>query len=154
MGHAYQRKRDLYKDLTRRLQSLITDLLAGEGLEVIQIEARTKNVDSFIEKITRKGTKYKDLLAEITDLAGIRIITYYLEDVGRVGDILKGEFEVDKTNSVDKSWALDPTSSATPRCTTSSACRPTARGSPSGGTSGISARRSRSGPRCSTPGQR
>jgi len=56
----------------------------------------------------RKYELYKDPLTEITDLVGIRIITYYLEDVGRVGDILKGEFEIDEANSVDKSEALDP----------------------------------------------
>jgi len=39
---------------------------------------------------------------------GLRIITYYREDVTRVGEILKKEFQIDATNSVDKAAALDP----------------------------------------------
>ena len=47
-------------------------------------------------------------VTEVTDLVGLRIITYYREDVTRVGEILKKEFQIDATNSVDKAAALDP----------------------------------------------
>ena len=52
--------------------------------------------------------KYANPLAEVTDLVGLRIITYYREDVTRVGEILKKEFQIDATNSVDKAAGLDP----------------------------------------------
>src|SRR5215469_6238650 len=63
--------------MTGRLRTLIVDLLAEANIEVIQIEARTKAVDSFTEKISRKRAKYKNPLREITDLVGIRIIRKY-----------------------------------------------------------------------------
>jgi putative GTP pyrophosphokinase len=44
----------------------------------------------------------------MTDLIGLRIITYYREDVTRIGEVLKGEFLIDEKNSVDKMAALDP----------------------------------------------
>src|SRR5215469_18169832 len=107
-GNRYRTMRGTCEALTGRLRTLVVDLLAEENLEVIQIESRTKTVDSFIEKISRKRAKYKDPLTEITDLIGVRIITYYLEDVIQVGEILKKEFQIDATNSVDKSAGLDP----------------------------------------------
>lgn len=103
----YRAVRGAYESLTERLRGLIVDLLSDAGIEVIQIEARAKDISSFQEKIARKGAKYKDPLTEITDLVGLRIITYYLEDVGRVGEILKREFNIDEANSVDKAENLD-----------------------------------------------
>ena len=107
-GSRYRNIRGTCEALTGRLRTLVVDLLAEANLEVIQIEARTKAVDSFTEKISRKRAKYKNPLHEITDLVGLRIITYYLEDVARVGEILKNEFQIDATNSVDKAAGLDP----------------------------------------------
>ena len=107
-GNRYRAIRGTCESLTARLQALIVDLLAEASLEVIQIEARTKAIDSFTEKISRKRVKYANPLAEVTDLVGLRIITYYREDVTRVGEILKKEFQIDATNSVDKAAALDP----------------------------------------------
>jgi putative GTP pyrophosphokinase len=107
-GNQYRAIRGTRLALTGRLRGLIDDLLAEAGIEVIQIEARTKDVDSFVEKISRKRAKYKNPLTEITDLVGLRIITYYREDVDKVGEILKKEFQIDPTNTVDKAADLDP----------------------------------------------
>ena len=107
-GNRYRNIRGTCEAMTGRLRTLIVDLLAEANIEVIQIEARTKAVDSFTEKISRKRAKYENPLREITDLVGIRIITYYLEDVAAVGEILKKEFQIDATNSVDKAAGLDP----------------------------------------------
>src|SRR5262249_37485416 len=107
-GTRYRNIRGTCEALTGRLRTLVVDLLAEASIEVIQIEARTKDVNSFTERISRKRAKYKNPLREITDLVGIRMITYYLEDVVRVGEILKNEFQIDATNSVDKAAGLDP----------------------------------------------
>jgi ppGpp synthetase/RelA/SpoT-type nucleotidyltranferase len=81
---------------------LIADLVHDAEIDVIQVEGRAKTVDSFVEKIGRKGKKYENPFTDMTDLVGLRIITYYREDVARIGEILKGEFKVDEKNSVDK----------------------------------------------------
>src|SRR2546427_760620 len=101
-GDRYRAIRGTCESLTARLRSLVVDLLAEADLEVIQIEARAKAVDSFTEKISRKRVKYANPLTDVTDLVGLRIITYYREDVARVGEILKQEFQIEATNSVDK----------------------------------------------------
>ena len=107
-GNRYRARRATYESMTTRLRGLITDLVNEAGIDVIQVEGRAKTVDSFVEKVGRKGKKYEDPFADMTDLVGLRIITYYREDVTRIGDILKGEFSVDENNSVDKIAGLAP----------------------------------------------
>jgi len=93
---------------TEKLHALTVHLLAEADIEVAATEARTKSVDSFIGKIQRPDKNYTDPLAELTDLCGIRIITHYLEDVERVGDLIRGTLVVDPKRSVDKSEIMDP----------------------------------------------
>lgn len=107
-GNRYRAVRATYESMTVRLRALITDLISDAGIDVIQIEARTKSAESFAEKISRKGRKYENPLVDMTDLIGLRIITYYREDVTRIGEVLKGEFLIDEKNSVDKMAALAP----------------------------------------------
>lgn len=104
----YRAVRGTYESMTMRLRALIVDLLENAHIEVIQVEARTKETASFTEKINRKGQKYSEPLVEITDIVGLRIITYYVEDVARVGSLIEAEFQVDRANSGDKSETLDP----------------------------------------------
>jgi len=137
-GNRYRNIRGTCEAMTGRLRTLIVDLLAEANIEVIQIEARTKAVDSFTEKISRKRAKYENPLREITDLVGIRIITYYLEDVAAVGEILKKEFQID----------------ATPRFIMSSRCRRTGANWANGGRTPATGPKYRSGPPCSTRGRR
>ena len=68
-------------------------------MEFAQLEARTKTMESFVEKIERKKEKYTDPLAEITDLVGLRVILYYQDDVQAVGRLIEQEFTVDPENS-------------------------------------------------------
>lgn len=104
---AYVRLRPVYKQFVVKLKALIADLLDVSSLDYIQIEGRAKSLTSFNEKIQRKGSKYDDPLREITDLAGLRIITYYVEDVQTVTNILREEFSIIESLSIDKSGTLD-----------------------------------------------
>lgn len=107
-GKTYEGCHHIYRQFTDKLRKLISELLQENDIEVAQIEYRTKSVESFIEKIQREGRDYKNPIDEITDLAGIRVIGYYKEDVDTIGEIIKREFEVDRENSIDKSQVLDP----------------------------------------------
>ena len=49
----------------------------------------------------KKTNKYKEL-KDITDLVGIRIITYFEDDIDIIAEIVKKEFDIDSINSVDK----------------------------------------------------
>lgn len=106
-GSAYRERRGLFEGLVAKLVDLTGTLLGPAGIEVADIEYRTKTVQSFVDKIYRKGQKYTDPLNDITDLAGLRIITYYVEDLQPVGDWIASEFDVDWPNSVDPSQSME-----------------------------------------------
>ena len=79
----------------------IVDTLHEQGVELNAIESRVKSEDSLAGKLERKGDKYRTL-EDITDLVGVRIITFYTDDVDKVAAIIKKLFLIDWNNSVDK----------------------------------------------------
>lgn len=104
----YRGLQPLYQAYAEKLRSLICDLVKSKDLAIVQSEARAKEIDSLLDKVDRKTAKYRDPLRDITDLAGVRIITYYLEDLVVVGDLLQAEFDVDEERSVLKADGLAP----------------------------------------------
>jgi ppGpp synthetase/RelA/SpoT-type nucleotidyltranferase len=54
-----------------------------------------------------KKKKYSSL-EDITDLIGIRIITYYSDTVDMIAELIEKEFIVDRENTIDKRIAIDP----------------------------------------------
>ena len=71
------------------------------GIIVAALEHRVKTEASLAGKLQLKGGKYKDIF-DITDLVGIRVITFYIDDVDKVASIVERLFEVDWDNSIDK----------------------------------------------------
>ncbi len=106
-GNIYKGRYATYQEFTNKLENLISEFLKVHKVDA-QIESRTKSIESFVEKIQREGKGYHNPLEEITDLVGIRIIAYYKEDVDKIGEIIKTEFDIDWENSIDKAWTLDP----------------------------------------------
>jgi putative GTP pyrophosphokinase len=105
-GSEYALVRPHYEECSRRITSLISDLLRSANVDVVQIEGRAKTVDSFVEKLGRKGRTDVNPFATVTDLIGLRVITYYLQDVETVGQILASEFTIDLENSSDAAAKL------------------------------------------------
>jgi len=81
------------------------------------IEARTKSLASFAEKIIRKRTLYMDPkdplppdpLVRMTDLIGGRVITQTSEQVHAICRFIEETFDIDWDNSEDVSNRLKPT---------------------------------------------
>lgn len=90
-----------------KLKELITVLLYENSIDYHQIEYRVKSYRSFQEKSESKS-KYRDPLKDIKDLVGLRIISYYIEDVKKISSIFEKEFIIDRDNSIDKSALIDP----------------------------------------------
>ncbi|HST58297.1 MAG TPA: hypothetical protein VLK84_06415, partial [Longimicrobium sp.] len=104
----YASLRPRHEEFTLELVKLIRALLRAQQVDFHLIESRTKDVQSFTEKITRASKEYTDPLTQITDLSGIRIIAYYDEDVALISQLLESEFDIDWSNSSDKRAALKP----------------------------------------------
>ncbi|MDE4454227.1 GTP pyrophosphokinase [Psychrobacter sp. DAB_AL62B] len=96
----YDKKKGVLENLDRSLDTLINSLLKQKGIKAHQIQTRVKDRDSLEKKILAKQ-KYKSL-DDITDVVGIRIITYFEDDVNKVAKVVEEEFDIDHENSVDK----------------------------------------------------
>jgi putative GTP pyrophosphokinase len=103
----YDKKVSLYETLSRKISTLLEEMIREEGLYVHSIIYRVKERDSLSDKLNRPDTSFKEL-EDLTDIAGIRVITYYSSDVDRVANIVRMEFSVDSENSIDKRALLDP----------------------------------------------
>jgi ppGpp synthetase/RelA/SpoT-type nucleotidyltranferase len=86
---------------------LLVQLLGGEGIQLHSVTSRCKTRDSIAGKIAKPDKNYS-VLREITDVAGIRVVTYFAEDVDEVAAVVEGEFAIDREKSVDKRILLDP----------------------------------------------
>ncbi|MBO7112927.1 MAG: hypothetical protein J6V75_03160 [Bacteroidaceae bacterium] len=90
-----------FKEIEQEVRDKLKKTLADSGLLVAAIESRVKAYDSLAGKLELKGHKYKSL-ADLTDILGLRVITFYLDDVDKVASAVERLFTVDWENSVDK----------------------------------------------------
>lgn len=104
----YQAIRPMYEDFSLKLKTLIEALLEQSTIKFQVVEHRTKTVESFREKITRANKNYSDPMRDIKDLAGLRVIAYYAEDVESTCSLVESEFAIDRQNSIDKGKLLRP----------------------------------------------
>lgn len=105
----YDREYRKYERFAEEVEHQIKCILEEEGIICNAVTCRLKERDSLSKKIDDKKDKYRSL-SELTDIAGVRVITYYDSDVERVCQIVEREFSVDRENSIDKRKALDPKS--------------------------------------------
>jgi len=106
----FEKVQGSYTSFSKKIESIITDFLASEGLVVHSIGGRCKTLDSLELKAQKRYEKNIPYLSldEVTDLAGVRIITHFSSDLDKVADLVEREFEVDVENSVDKREYQDP----------------------------------------------
>jgi putative GTP pyrophosphokinase len=94
----------LHGRLTDVVAAIIRNLLEHNSIEYLSVTGRTKDVTSISEKIERK--KYKEPRAQLTDLTGIRIVTFLESQVQQIIDVVKSTFDIDFENSLDRSEIL------------------------------------------------
>jgi len=103
----YTTSRGTYDDLVAAAVDLLKKLISESGVQLYSVTGRAKSIDSLKQKLTKPNREY-GALGQVTDLAGVRVITYLVDDVGTVGQYIEREFDVDTTNSIDRGKALDP----------------------------------------------
>lgn len=93
-----------YENLAKNLKQALELFLHDEGIDVLDVQYRIKEFDSFQEKNRRKV--YKDPLNDTEDICGLRIICYYPSDLNKISELIKSEFDV--LEFVDKADLLEP----------------------------------------------
>lgn len=97
----YQEHLPQFQEAEKRQMEAIRDYLSKAGIRIAGLESRIKTESSLTGKLILKGSKYKSL-ADITDILGFRVITFYPDDVDKVASVIDRYYEVDWDNSVDK----------------------------------------------------
>ena len=96
----YKNNKGLYEACGETVRRLIETLLVEQKISYHSIQFRVKEEKSFLDKCQNK--KYENPISQITDICGLRIITYTNHDVDKIKEIIEEEFNIDKVNSVDK----------------------------------------------------
>lgn len=104
---------DEYRDrlpVLNRLKEVALDILKRTLKEnhmvVTAIEGRVKTEKSLAGKLELKGGKYHTV-DDITDTVGVRIITFFSDEVDKIAALMERMFEIDWDNSVDKRKMLE-----------------------------------------------
>ena len=97
----YQSLLPVYSQMEKVIPDKVKEVLDEAGIIVASLEHRVKTESSLKGKLLLKGGKYHSIY-DITDLLGIRVITFYIDDVDKVASIVERLFEIDWENSIDK----------------------------------------------------
>jgi ppGpp synthetase/RelA/SpoT-type nucleotidyltranferase len=94
------------EDFRLVLERLIQILLEEKGIPVQVVTSRVKPRASAQRKLQRPDRNGN--ISSLTDLLGVRVITYFRDGVDSAARVIEREFLVDSARSVDKRAALDP----------------------------------------------
>ena len=97
----YRQLLPVYEKMAEVIPERLKGFFAEAGIIVATVEHRVKAEDSLAGKLKLKGGKYRDIF-DVTDVVGIRVITFYIDDVDKVASVLERLFEIDWENSIDK----------------------------------------------------
>lgn len=107
---AYLPIRARYEQLAEIVRHILMEASARKGIKVRSVESRAMDIEGLAEKASRPASddpeqpQYRNPLADITDLAGARVITVSGRDRDLVEEVIREEFEL-----------VEPDDAATPR---------------------------------------
>ncbi len=106
----YQTVRRRYVEYSDSIKDIIKKALAHSQIKVASVEARAKSITSYGRKASEPSDtdpsqpKYPNPMSQITDLAGVRIITFFPNTVSEVDGVIDDEFVV--LERIDKATRL------------------------------------------------
>jgi ppGpp synthetase/RelA/SpoT-type nucleotidyltranferase len=92
----YSKNKSKYSLMLTHIENILKVILKADNINIYTIQSRVKTYESLVEKIYENGFPFIHP-TEIKDIAGIRIITYLLSDVGRISNLInksKSSFDI------------------------------------------------------------
>jgi len=105
---AYLNVYDFNKSLDGVVGRVLEECLSRRDIKVHSVQHRAKDPKSFGRKAAIPADndpntpKYPEPLVQITDVAGVRIITYFPETIVAINDLISHEFEVVEQHNTGK----------------------------------------------------
>ncbi|MBF0154282.1 MAG: RelA/SpoT domain-containing protein [Magnetococcales bacterium] len=103
----YEERRTIYADFMNRQVTLLQEFLQENGPKTYDIIGRVKEREALRRKLLESANKITKL-DDVTDLVGIRIVTYFEEEVEQVAEVIRKEFKINESYIVDRGELLDP----------------------------------------------
>jgi GTP pyrophosphokinase len=97
----FDAREDVLGAFCAKTKDLIEAILEDAKIRYHSVQQRVKSRKKVKEKYLDPTKSYQKL-DDITDLAGLRVITYYEDDIDRVAEVIRQEFHIDPENSIDK----------------------------------------------------
>ncbi len=88
----YKEREGLFNQTCIAIHSALELLFQQEKISILRVTSRVKTLESFIEKVSRK--EYDSPFDSNEDFCGIRVITFYPEDLVKIDKLIRKEFEV------------------------------------------------------------
>jgi ppGpp synthetase/RelA/SpoT-type nucleotidyltranferase len=92
-----------YEQLCTEVEYILRKKVASINVETSFVGSRAKTLNSFLEKLKRKS--YDDPFSQLTDLAGARVVCLYNNDIPKIVEIIRSEFniieEINKLEELD-----------------------------------------------------
>lgn len=98
---AYFDKKELFEALITEVAFILNKRMRDLKIEFAFVTSRVKKLDSFLAKIDRK--KYPEPIEQTTDIAGVRIIYLYQQELPKIQRLISNNFDVREV--VDKTVA-------------------------------------------------
>ncbi len=97
----YRERQPIYNKIKDIVLDRLRSTLHDNNMVVTAIEGRVKTEHSLAGKLELKGSKYHTI-DDITDIVGVRIITFFSDEVDKIAAMVERMFDIDWDNSVDK----------------------------------------------------
>ena len=97
----YREQLPMYRKMLQIVLDTLRNCVSKNNLTISGLQGRVKEEASLAGKLELKGQKYRTI-SDITDIVGVRVITFYNDEVDKLAALVDNIFEVDWNNSVDK----------------------------------------------------
>lgn len=88
--------RQMVEEICLKFNNIRTEFIQnGEHSPIESVEGRVKKIASILDKANRKNIPFEQIPEKIEDIAGVRIICRFVEDIDKVIDLIESREEYD-----------------------------------------------------------